>query len=88
MLFKSKNNKIFGGCTLLTWDGKDIYKENDEKAFLFSIDNNLIHQIKKLNKVIYCHPSYGPTFGGCADIFISSNFNYNSSSYSSFRASY
>ena len=37
---------------------------------------------------IYCNPSYGPTFGGGHDIYVSSNANTTNGSYSNLGHSY
>ena len=63
--------------------------------FLFSLRNNeniapFIAIVKRgqHNNAIYCHPRYGPTFGGGHDIHIADNANYNQQSYSNFENSY
>ena len=40
------------------------------------------------SKLIYNHPSYGPTFGGGYDILIYDQCNINNSSYANFPSSY
>ena len=70
VLIKAANNRTFGGVTALTWEGNNIYKGNDESAFLFSIDNNSTYQCINQDLVIYCSPSCGPVFGGGFDIRI------------------
>jgi hypothetical protein len=37
---------------------------------------------------IYCHPSYGPTFGGGHDIYVYDQSNSNSNSYTNFPNGY
>ena len=58
---------------------------NDDKAFIFTLKNPYgvepTQYMKRGgdNNTIYCHPSYGPTFGGGHDIYIYDNCNNNNS---------
>ena len=56
---------------------------------LFSLRNNenlapFIANVRPGNEqyAVYCHPGYGPTFGGNHDIYIADNANGNRQSYS------
>ena len=73
-VIKSSNENIFGGFTEKAWDSSCHYVE-DPKAFIFSLVNkeNKPFKIMCTNGVdaIYCHSSYGPTFGNPHDICIS-----------------
>ena len=75
---ESTDGNRFGGYSEQPWDKSGSYKI-DEKAFLFSLNKN-----KKLTinaggqNSIYCHQSYGPTFGGNHDLYVSTNFDGNS----------
>lgn len=56
------------------------------KAFIFSLINNeglppLKSMVKRSSYAIYRYSRYGPTFGGGHDIYISSNANSNTNSY-------
>ena len=60
-------------------------------SFLFSLRNNenivpFIANVKRGQEgyAIYCHPGYGPSFGGGHDIHIADNANCNEQSYSYF----
>ena len=58
-------------------------------SFLFSLRNNenlapFIANLQPGNEglAIFCHPGYGPTFGGGHDVHIADNANGNRQSYS------
>ena len=85
-VIKSENGFVFGGFTPSPWDSSSRYKKQNN-SFLFS----LINESKKPEKIminsyyekaIYCSASYGPTFGGGHDIYISDKSNENKLSYS------
>jgi hypothetical protein len=76
---------IFGGFTSIDWDSSGQF-ESDPSAFLFSLTNKDNRPCKMKLIItnyysIYCHSSYGPTFGG-GDIQIGNNANTTSGSYS------
>ena len=89
-IIKSIQGYVFGGYTTASWDQSSTYK-NDKNSFIFSF----INPSKKPSKMtctnfpnsIYCHTSYGPTFGG-HDIYIATNSNVNTTSYSNLGHSY
>ena len=80
------NGFLFGGFTKATWSSSGQWK-SDKDAFLFSLTNKDYKPCKikidsnKLINAIYCISSYGPKFG-LNDIFISSNSNTNTQSFS------
>ncbi|KAL3872714.1 hypothetical protein ACJMK2_035920 [Sinanodonta woodiana] len=81
----NSDNSIFGGYTSVNWkqSGKWI---SDDKAFLFQLQFNGISQynkfpVKSPQYSIYCHSSYGPTFGGGHDLY---SFNGNGGNVSGF----
>ena len=78
-------SNIFGGFTSAAWDSRGQYKQ-DANAFIFSLVNQDNKPLKmktiKPKNAIYCHSSYGPTFGFGFDIHIASNSNSNTTSYS------
>ena len=90
-LIKTIDGHIFGGYTKIGWNSRQNYV-NDSDAFLFSIVNPSNNPFKSKNKnsgnAIYDYSSYGPTFGDNHDLFISSNSNQNTSSYSNCGYSY
>lgn len=81
-------NFFAGGFTDQNWNGNDTFKAS-EKSFLFSIDKRKKYPIKKnqVQYAIYCHPNYGPLFGGGSDIYIDSNFK-SSGNYSNLGKTY
>jgi hypothetical protein len=81
---KTTNDYVFGGYTEQTWNSIGGYKA-DPNSFIFSLINKDNKPIKikwSQNYGIFCHNSYGPTFGG-TDLIIAdkSNTNSDSSSY-------
>jgi len=83
-VIKTTNDYVFGGYTEQTWNSIGGYKA-DPNSFIFSLINKDNKPIKikwSQNYGIFCHNSYGPTFGG-TDLIIAdkSNTNLDSSSY-------
>ena len=90
VIVKSTNGNVFGGYTEQTWNHTGDYK-TDPNSFIFSLINQLNKPIKmkwSLNYAIYCHSSYGPTFGGGHDFYIAGKSNLNATSYSNLVHSY
>ena len=72
LLIKDNKNNIFGGFTKVTWEKKDLIK-NDPESFLFSLNKNKKYYRKhKEYKTIFCYSAYGPWFYG-GDIGFHSN---------------
>ena len=70
VLIKSENNKRFGGFTPIPWKSKDGYlKDNENKTFVFSLDNKKIYNLK----AVYHDEQYGPCFGYFDEITIGGN---------------
>ncbi len=93
-IIQSNNNYLFGGYTSIPWTSDNSYK-NDTTAFLFTLTNpHNIPPTKYLIKpgtgtyAVNHYSTYGPTFGGGNDIYLSSPSNANDSSYSAFPYSY
>ena len=91
-IIKTTEGYIFGGYTEVAWDSTNNWKV-DPNALIFSLVNvrstPLLIPVKVGNKhSIYCHASYGPTFGGGHEIYISNNSNTANTSYSNFGHSY
>ena len=65
-------------------DGVHWVQSNN--AFLFSLKNSDNQHYKMTvnspDKASYCYPTYGPTFGGGHDLYISDNCHVNTNSYS------
>lgn len=53
----------------------------DSTAFLFSFDTKLKYNVNTPKYAIYCHSTYGPSFGNGHDIHISNYAPQNNSSY-------
>jgi len=92
-IVKSEGN-IFGGFTEESWASQGGWVTCSQ-AFLFSMGNPHGLGPTKLSLVtgrqqyaIYCHSTYGPTFGGGHDLCISANANTNTSSRSRLGNSY
>ena len=81
-LIESKNNHIFGGYITISWEAPKswTYKDGDNNAFIFSINNRKKYPIQDKSKVIYNHCDYGPDFGSIDIYLINSNFLENSNS--------
>ena len=91
-IIKTSNGNIFGGFTTENWSGYYSSK-TDSSAFIFSLINKYNYPVKLNNTLggsnaIYSDPSYGPTFGGGHDFYISGQSNINTNSYSSLGYSY
>ena len=79
-LVETLNGKRFGGFANNAWDQRGDYISSS-KGFIFSLDDKSIYYNKNSNSEIYCHSSYGPTFGGGKDFYICDNCNSKNSSY-------
>ena len=75
LLIKDDKNNIFGGFTKVTWEKKDLEK-NDLESFLFSLNKNKkYYQKHKGYKTIYSSSSNGPWFYGGDIGFYSNNMS-------------
>ena len=63
IVIKTETGLKFGGYTNETWEGNNICKF-DKSAFIFSLNNNKIYDIKPNSNAIYCSPQAGPCFCG------------------------
>lgn len=91
VIIRSASGNVFGGYTEASWDG-DWYKQ-DPAAFLFSLTNKENSPVKLKQKEnnqysIMAWPNSGPRFGNGHDIFIISDSNTNTNSYSNLGRSY
>ena len=79
-VIKTSMGKRFGAFTQAEWSSEEGYI-NDNKTFLFSIDEKEFYYIKKeqTKYAIFCNKNYGPSFGKGPDLYISSNCRNNSS---------
>jgi hypothetical protein len=86
VLVKTTNNNIFGGYTPLEWDSKSGYKKDERmETFLFTLRNP--HGLDRIrfrlkpggSDAIYCL-SDRLAFGGGHDIYVSNDYDKNTSS--------
>ena len=62
---KSQAGKIFGGFTMQTWQEPACgYSRIDEKAMIFSIDNQKVYKVVNSGFAKWCASGEGPSFGG------------------------
>jgi len=92
-ILKAKGSKfIFGGFTSVSWDSFSEDK-SDPNAFIFSLTNGDNQPVKidihpnRHRRAIYCHSSWGPTFGEDISLVKNDN-NATMDSYSQLGASY
>ena len=86
-LVETLNGKRFGGFANNAWDQRGNYISGSN-GFIFSFDDKSIYYNKNSSYEIYCHSSYGPTFGGGHDFYICDNCNSSDSSYNNSDHSY
>lgn len=68
-LIKTSQGVRFGGYTSQSWDGVNIFKE-DDSAFIFSLTKLKTYDVNQKESAIWCYPNYGPVFEGYQiDIF-------------------
>ena len=65
-IMRSGAGRVFGGFTKEAWQSENGLYVEDEKAFIFSLDRQQIYRVQKPSGAIYCHTSWGPSFGGNA----------------------
>ena len=74
-IVKTKKGKIFGGFTKQNWKqiGVQDYHKYDENAFVFSVNNKKIYNIKDKSRAIYCRNDLALFFSSSSDIYIYNN---------------
>jgi hypothetical protein len=92
VVIKSIQGNIFGGFSLKPWNQSSVYSY-DKDSWLFSLVNKTGGAPCKLksfsnNYGTYGNSSYGPTFGGGFDLYISDNCSSGLTSYSNLGHSY
>jgi hypothetical protein len=86
-LIETTKGFIFGGFTPIPWDSSSGHKsDNSQMSFLFTLKNSRNSEPRKFRlasaaNAIYCHSSYGPTFGNGHDLYVSNGCDGNNSSY-------
>jgi len=78
-VIKNTNGFIFGGFASVPWSSLNGFYKKDNSAFLFSLTNpsNTPLKLKVYipENAVCHHLSYGPTFGGGHDLYVSSLSN-------------
>jgi hypothetical protein len=87
-IIKTLSNSVFGGFTSAKWTSNGDWTY-DPNAFIFSLrrsgnSNKERFNVTQPTYAFYSHSSYGPTFGGGHDIYVSDSSNTNENSYSNF----
>ena len=67
---KAKNGRKFGGFAEKEWNSKNNWI-NDSNAIVFSLDNNECYYYNNNGYMIYGSSSYGPSWGGGYDLYLS-----------------
>ena len=74
VLIKSEGNRRFGGFTPIPWKSNgECLKDNENKTFLFSLDNKKIYYLRSGCIAVYHYKEKGPCFGKGHDIGIEGN---------------
>jgi hypothetical protein len=88
-IIQTENGCIFGGYNPVSWTSQGSY-QFDNRTYIFSLKNTTSHNpVRFLNNgphhsnsySTFNDSSYGPTFGGGHDFYISDKANQNNSSY-------
>ena len=92
-LCKNEKGNIFGAYASISWTS-DKGNQSASESFLFTFLNNngtaptKYPNTQNTHYSVYHNSGYGPTFGGNHDLYISSDYLNNSSSYCSLGYSY
>jgi hypothetical protein len=91
-VIQSENGNLFGGYCNAAWTSAGTYNQ-DKSSFLFSLKNQKGKPAKIDNygtnaNSSYNGATYGPTWGGGHDLYIVSNSNTSTGSYSNLGYSY
>lgn len=82
-IVQTEHGRRFGGYTSISWDKNLSNYYSKGVNFLFSLDTRKFYLNSSGSNHTYHNNSYGPTFGGGHDFYISSGCLSNQSSYSS-----
>jgi hypothetical protein len=87
---RTEFGRTLAGYTHYKWNAvsKGYVHDEGRRAFLLSFDQKEKYVPQGRDKLIYCHPNYGPVFGGGFDLCIADNCYGSASSYSSFPTTY
>ncbi len=84
-LVRTEFGKTIAGFTKYTWNSVNAYVSNEEKnCFLLSLDMKQKMVPNNGNNLIYCNPTYGPTFGSGHDLVITNQCQNANSCYANF----
>jgi hypothetical protein len=88
-LVRTEFGRTLAGYSHYTWNAvsKDYVQDEGRRAFLLSFDQQEKYVPQGGWCLIYCHPSYGPAFGGF-DLGIAGGCNANSYSHAYFPSTY
>jgi hypothetical protein len=92
-IIKTTSNSVFGGFTSATWTSYRYEYTYDSNAFIFSLrrsgnSNKERFNVTRPDSAILCYSTFGPTFGGGYDIYVSDSSNTNEYSSSNLGYSY
>ena len=89
-LIRTEFGMTIGGFTRYKWNQVSYSSVNSSsgEVFLLQLDSQQKMTAVNNNKLICCHSSYGPIFGGGADLSIHNNCNSNNYSYANFPTTY
>ena len=82
-IVRTESGRRFGGYTSISWDKSKGNYDTNGINFLFSLDTRKLYKNTSGSNHTYHNESYGPTFGGGHDLYISSGCMSNQNSYSS-----
>ncbi len=88
VIVRSTQKKLFGGYSKISWHSNGAYSPAPDN-FIFSLDHqSMFFVYRNEQNALYGNSSYGPTFGGGHDFYLSANCNNNTSSYSNLGYTY
>jgi hypothetical protein len=87
---RTEFGRTLAGYTHYKWNAvsKGYVHDEGRRAFLLSLDQQEKYVPQGGQRLIYCHPGWGPAFGGGNDLFIADGCNANSYSYANFPHTY
>ena len=82
-IVRTESGRRFGGYTSISWDKSKGNYDTNGINFLFSLDTRKLYKNTSGSNHTYHNESYGPTFGGGHDFYISDGCMSNQNSYTS-----
>ena len=74
VLIKTKSGKKLGGFTSQIWEQSPYTWKNDDKSFLFCLNNFNVFKCVNYNRAILSYSFLGPTFGYGYDLYVPEKF--------------